>query len=488
MDLNELSGTLLLFHRGSSNFITGITNNSKDVKKGFIFIAIKGTKTDGHLFVEDAIKKGASAVVLQDKKIAEEIKSRYPQVNILLSDNTRETQAVLARRFFDEPDKGLKIIGVTGTNGKTTTANLIYQYLLLAGKETGIIGTINYRYKETVFGEGRTTPDAIEWYRLLNQMKKMGAEYVVSEISSHALDQYRVHGTEFEGAVFTNLTQEHLDYHRNMENYFQAKKKLYRYVKGVFSINTDDFYGNRLYQEVKNKVRAVSYGREGRDFKIVDEKISVKGTEFTLIAYGKKYRIKTNLLGFFNIYNTVAAISLLNSIGFEIDFLVENAVKLKPVKGRFETIYNGDFLVVNDYAHTPDALEKVLQSLKKLKHNRIIVVFGAGGDRDKEKRPVMGSIAERYADKIIITSDNPRSEDPLKIIEDIKKGIKEKDYTVIPDRKEAIKKAIEKAKPNDIVLIAGKGHENYQIIGEKIIPFDDTEIAKLFLKERGLLC
>ncbi len=468
----------------------GITANSKEVKEGYIFVAIRGTQKDGHDFIEEAVNRGAKIIVLEDRNIEKKIKEKYPFMEIYLVENSRKTLAVLAKHFYGKPDEKVKIIGVTGTNGKTTVSNLIYQYLELKGLATGIVGTIEYRFSNTVYGTGRTTPEATLWFRLLKDMKEKGAEYISAEVSSHAVDQYRVYGTVFQGGIFTNLSREHLDYHQNMENYYQAKKRFFDEMakfnrNAVAVVNIDNSYGKRLYDEIKEKLKTISYGKNKADFKIKDIEISVKGTEFSLEINGKRWKIHSNLLGEFNVYNLVGSIALLNNLGFDLQFLIENAVKLKPIKGRFETVYSGKFLVVNDYAHTPDALENVLSSLKKIKHNRLIVVFGAGGNRDKTKRPLMGKLAEQYADTIILTSDNPRFENPEDIIIDIKKGIK-RECKIYLDREKAIKDAIFTAEEGDIVLIAGKGHENYQIIKDKKIPFDDTEVALRYIKERGL--
>ncbi len=466
--------------------VKGITNNSKKVKEDYLFVAIRGTSVDGHNFIDEAVKKGATHIVLEDKEKKKEIENKYPYIKTFLTDNARKTQAIISRELFGNPDKNLTVIGITGTNGKTTTSNLIYQYLNLFNKDAGIIGTIEYRFKDRVFSSGRTTPDSIEWFSLLGKMKDLGAEYVVSEVSSHAVDQYRIYGTRFSAAVFTNLTQDHLDYHKTMENYFLAKKRFFEYAleknsDTICIINTDDNYGKRIFNELKVKGKNIfSYGRKQSNYIIENVDISLKGTNFNLIFKGKRYLVETKLLGEFNVYNLTAAISTLHSLGFPLKELVEKASNLNPIKGRFETVYSGDFLVVNDYAHTPDALENILRSLKKIKHNRLIVVFGAGGDRDKTKRPLMGKVAEKFADIVILTSDNPRTEDPLQIIEDIKKGM-EKSPVVIEDREQAIKKAIEIANKGDIVLVAGKGHETYQIIGDKILPFDDTKVIKKYV-------
>ncbi|ACO02989.1 MAG TPA: UDP-N-acetylmuramoyl-L-alanyl-D-glutamate--2,6-diaminopimelate ligase [Persephonella sp.] len=476
-----------IFHRGSSEKVSHLTNNSKKVKKGSVFFAIKGTKIDGHQFIEDAIRNGASAVVLSDRKKAEYYSKKYPDVTFVISDNIRKTQAEVSNRFYDHPSEKLKVIGVTGTNGKTTVTNLLLQYLELAGKNTGIIGTIHYKYREKIFASGRTTPDSIEWFYLLSEMRDRGADYVVAEVSSHAVDQYRVYGTVFHGGIFTNLTQDHLDYHRDMENYFQTKKSFFDYIKmtnpeGVISTNIDDHYGRRIYQDFKSCMNTISYGRDkNAQFRVSDFVVDMKGVSFCYEYNGIKRRVKSDLKGEFNIYNIAAAFSYLLRSGFDIDFLHHATEKLKPIRGRFETVEK-DFLVVNDYAHTPDAIEKILMSLNQIKKNRIIIVFGAGGDRDRGKRPLMGKIAEELADIIILTSDNPRSEDPSRIIEDIKSGMKmEKEIYEIIDREEAIKKAIEIARKDDIVLIAGKGHETYQIIGDKTYYFDDLDVAKKYL-------
>jgi UDP-N-acetylmuramoyl-L-alanyl-D-glutamate--2,6-diaminopimelate ligase len=486
--LTQLIDKSEIYNLGNNEPVLHLTNNSKNVKQNSLFFAIKGTKVDGHKFVEDAVSKGAKSVVVQDKKVAQNLKSKYPFINIVLTDNARKTQSEIASKFYDNPSEKLKIFGITGTNGKTTTANLISQYLELHNKNCGIIGTIAYRFKNKIFSAGNTTPDSIEWNYLLKKMKDLGADYVVSEVSSHAVSQYRIHGTKFEGGIFTNLTQDHLDYHLTMENYFQSKMRFFDYIyktnpDAVFSINVDDKYGRRIYEKFKNKINIISYGKTSSEFKILEINSDIKGVSFKYKYKGKIKKISSSLRGDFNIFNIVASFSLLLKHGIDEEFLIEATSKLKPIRGRFEILEGEDFLVVNDYAHTPDALENILLSLNKIKKKRIIIVFGAGGDRDRTKRPVMGRIAEDLADIVILTSDNPRSEQPEKIIEDICTGIKgKKEIYKIIDRKEAIKKAIEIAEKDDIVLIAGKGHETYQIIGDNIYHFDDLDVAKKYLK------
>ncbi|GAB6073201.1 UDP-N-acetylmuramoyl-L-alanyl-D-glutamate--2,6-diaminopimelate ligase [Venenivibrio stagnispumantis] len=487
MKIEKILNYVELFYKGNDKEILHITQNSKDIKENTLFIAIKGTKFDGHSFVLDAIKNGVIGVVLEDRQLADKLKKEFNDINIFLSDNTKKALSFIASEFFENPSKDLKIIGITGTNGKTTTSNLLATYYELLGEKVGIIGTINHRVGNEILSEGMTTPDHIKWQQLLKTMKDKGASVVVAEISSHALDQDRVYATKFHGAIFTNLTQDHLDYHKDMENYFLAKRKLFEMLDNnrTASINTDDFYGKRIYQEFKDRLNIISYGKENADFKIGDIKQDLEGTEFEFIYNGEKSIVKTKLIGEFNVYNLSAVISFLIKEGVDKDFLIKNAVKLNPVKGRFEIVKGKGFIAVIDYAHTPDGLENLLKTVRKLKNiNRVITIFGAGGDRDKTKRAPMGEIAERYSDIIILTSDNPRSENPLDIIEDIKKGIKSKNIIIQPDREKAIKTGIEMAKEGDIVVIAGKGHENYQIIGDNIIYFDDKEIAEKYIRSR----
>ena len=476
-----------IFNVGKNLFVDNLANNTKWVKQNTVFFAIKGTKTDGHLFVEDAIKKGATCVVVQDKEIAKKLKESCPEITIVLSENTRKEQALVSRRFYGYPDKKLKIIGITGTNGKTSTANILKQYLKNLGYRVATIGTIGYEFEGKFFGNGMTTPDSIKWYELLDTFSKLGADYVVSEISSHAVDQYRFYGTEFTAGIFTNLTLDHLDYHKDMESYFELKRSFIRYVlstntKSVVSINADCPYGRRIIEEYKDSDRVISYGYKSDEFRLINARINLEGINIDYVYKDYVGNINNRLLGEFNVYNVSAAFSLLLKLGFNIKNLERISKDIAPIKGRFEIVYNEGFLVVNDYAHTPDALEKVLKSLQTLKKGRIISVFGAGGDRDKTKRPLMGSVAEKYSDVIILTSDNPRSEKAENIIQDILNGIKRKEKVqIVIDRELAIKQAIDLARTGDVVLIAGKGHENYQIIGNKVIEFDDSDVAKKYL-------
>jgi len=484
-DIYRLFDREHIYHSGKHRYITGVSNNSKKLQKGELFFAIKGSSADGHDFIFEAIKRGASTVAVSDKNVARILVEKHPEITVILHDNTKILQAETARRFFDYPDKKLSVIGITGTNGKTTTAHLISQYLQMAGKKTGVIGTVGYKVGEMVLAEGKTTPDAIEWFGLLRQMVEMGVEYVVAEVSSHALDQYRVYGTEFKGAIFTNLSEEHLDYHRDMEGYFRAKERIVNWMPedSPVAVNIDDTYGRRLYKKYSGRKKISGFGRgEGADLRLVDWKLDERGTAFEFVYKGKKHTVKTGLIGVFNVYNVAGAMLLMSEIGFPIEFLVEKTSYLKPVRGRFEVVKGKDFTVVVDYAHTPDALKNVLLTLNQLKKGKIITVFGAGGDRDRTKRPLMGRVAEEFSDVVILTSDNPRTEDPEEIIQDIRKGIKNDRIIIIqPDREKAIQQAIFMAENGDIVLIAGKGHEMYQIIGNKKYPFDDVAVAARYI-------
>lgn len=475
------------FIGGEDCLIAEITNNSKNIKKGSLFFAIKGTNVDGHTFVEEAVKSGAVAVVVQDLQLANYLKEKYPHIAIIYSENTRKSLAVTANKFYDNPSQHIKVVGITGTNGKTSVSNILAQFYSFAGLKAGVIGTINYRIEDEVISEGHTTPDPIEWFKTIKLMKEKGASVVVAEVSSHALDQYRVYSTVFDGVIFTNLTQDHLDYHKNMEEYFLAKEKLFKFAfeynqKPKASVNVDDSYGLRLYNTYKDSFVMTSFGKSSKDFKIDSISLFADHTEFSYVYKSKKNNIHTKLLGEFNVYNMSTALSYLLVEGFDEKFLVEKAREIKPVRGRFEVYSKNGITAIVDYAHTPDGLEKVLKSLNQIKQARIITVFGAGGNRDKTKRPIMGQIAQNLSDIIILTSDNPRNEDPLKIIDDILQGINQKEKVIIePDREKAIQKAVKIANPDDIILIAGKGHETYQILADKKIHFDDLEVVKKYL-------
>jgi len=403
--------------------VKGITCDSKAVRDGFLFVAIKGSRDDGHCFIDEALKNGAAAIVAQIPARKEEIPKDSSWITV---ENTRRALAALAGEFYGHPSKKLKVIGVTGTNGKTTTTYLIENLLKEAGFKVGVIGTINYRYKEKIIPAINTTPGPLEIQSLLAQMLQEGIDYVIMEVSSHALDQERVDGLHFTGAIFTNLTQDHLDYHATMEEYFQAKAKLFQSlpVDATSIINSDDAYSRRLLDLSKTKI--ITYGLDSpAAITARDIRFDIQGTRFIAKIPKDELEIKTQLIGRHNVYNILAAVSL--AVAEDLPpKIIKNAInKFTLVPGRLERIdCQRGFCVFVDYAHTDDALKNVLLALKELAQARTIVVFGCGGNRDKKKRPKMGEVASTLADFAIVTSDNPRNEEPEEIIKDIVRGIK----------------------------------------------------------------
>ncbi|WP_340695969.1 UDP-N-acetylmuramoyl-L-alanyl-D-glutamate--2,6-diaminopimelate ligase [Hydrogenobacter thermophilus] len=456
--------------------VKGITENSKDVKEDYIFVAIKGSKNDGHDFVKEALNRGAKWVFVErDLGLSDE--------RIVKVEDTRRAFGELADAFYGEPSKKLKVIGITGTNGKTTTTHLIEAILNKAGIKTGLVGTVYYRFLNKIYQyESRTTPNPTAWHMTLRNMLEDGAEAVVAEVSSHALDQKRVWGTRFCVVGFTNLSHDHLDYHKSMENYFKAKLRLFtEYVYDYALVNSDDEYGKRIVKELKG--RAITYGKEG-NFKIIDFNTDFHGSRLKVEYEGKIYELCSNLVGDFQAYNLSLAVLCGLLLGVDAK-AIEEGVRKVYVPGRFETYRGNGFLVIVDYAHTPDALENILKSIRRLSKKRVITVFGAGGNRDRTKRPLMGSVAERLSDLLVITSDNPRDEEPMDIIKDICIGIKDTSKVIVEeDRKKAINIALSLAKPGDIVLVAGKGHEDYQEIKGVRYPFKDSEVIKEALSVR----
>lgn len=487
-----------------SNIVTGIKYNSKQVTKGDIFVCLHGVHTDGNLYVEESIMNGAVAIITQKESIQPE---KFPNIPIILVNDTNLALAKLSANFYEHPSKKLLLIGVTGTNGKTTITYLLESIFSSAGFKTGVIGTINYRFEDKVIAANNTTPFAPELQKILYDMVNSKIEVVIMEVSSHSLVQKRVAECEFDVAIFTNLSHEHLDYHNNMEEYFNAKSLLFRNMtkekkeifkskeigKKVSVINYDDVYGKKLVnlcncEEVILCSKGVKNKNGNRKIIATNIEFYPTKTHFEIWDNGtKKIKISSKLIGEFNVYNILLAFAAAYSQNISIELISEGISKVERIPGRLEVINTPkNFTVIIDYAHTPDALQKVITSLKKIEHKNLIVVFGCGGDRDRSKRPVMGAITTTLADYVIVTSDNPRTEDPQRILLDIEVGIKKvgkTNYEIIPDRKEAIFKALSIAKPNDIVLLAGKGHENYQIIGTQKIPFDEREIIKEYFKD-----
>jgi UDP-N-acetylmuramoyl-L-alanyl-D-glutamate--2,6-diaminopimelate ligase len=487
--------------------VEGIAYHSKQIGKGFLFAAIRGVEADGHQFIEEAIQRGAEAVVSEEER---EVSNR----TLILVSNSRQALAKISSNFYGDPSSRLKLIGITGTNGKTTATYLLESIFKKAGYTAGVIGTVNYRFGRKITPAPNTTPESLDLQRILWEMLKERTSHVIMEVSSHGLDLDRVFGCQFDGAVFTNLTSEHLDYHKTLEQYFESKKKFFSDTlvksrkKSRFAVtNLDDPRGEKIVEGIDLPV--LRYGlRPSCDITADRVTSSFEGLSCRVRTPKGDLSIRSKLIGDFNVYNILAAVSV--GIGMEVPLgtLKEGVEGLEGVPGRFEKVGNTRGLhIIVDYAHTHDALERVLSGLKSIlenggqDHGKMITVFGCGGDRDRTKRPLMGEVAGKYSDLAIVTSDNPRTEDPLAILEEVEKGLKflplkewhpneielwrsRRGYLKVADRREAIRMAIRLAQPSDTVLIAGKGHEDYQIIGKKKFPFDDRIEAQKALEEK----
>ena len=466
--------------------INGIASDSNNVKSGFVFISIKGVKADGHSFINDAISRGAAALIVEKEvEVLEDI-------TIIRVPDTKKILSTVADAFYNCPSNRMNIIGVTGTNGKTTTTYFIEQILRKAGHKTGIIGTINYQIGDRIIPAVNTTPGPIQLRALLNQMLEANIETAIMEVSSHAIAQKRIAGIEFDTCIFTNLTPEHLDYHVTLGQYQDTKLQLFEQMgknskkntakKAI--INIDDPISKRFLDVCQ--VEIITYGlNTNASVYAADIRSTLNGSCFKLHIGSESIDVKINLAGKYNIYNALAATSAALAANLSLNEIKSGLESLKSVPGRFEKITtDAGFCIIVDYAHTPDGMKQVLSAAKALKPNRIITVFGCGGDRDRLKRPQMGKISSELSDYTIITSDNPRTEDPMKIIEEILHGVKDTgrpDFEIIPDRKSAIKRAMELAKENDMIMILGKGHETYQVLKDTVVPFDDREVAKKYL-------
>ncbi len=454
--------------------ITDITIDSRAVRPGSAFVCIVGEQTDGHNFAKMAEDSGAAVIVAE-----RELSAGVP---VVVYENTKLALAEISSKFYGEPEKKLHLVGITGTNGKTTVSYLIKKILETAGKIVGVIGT-----NEIIVGNRDvgiksstpTTPNSLELRKIFAKMLEMGAEYVVMEVSSHALELHRVAGLTYDVGVFTNLTQDHLDYHKTMENYFLAKKKLFD-ISRVGVINCDDEYGARILEDISVDALSVSTKKAGLYAENI--KIDAFGVEFLAVHEDKKYPASLAIPGLFSVYNGLCAIGAAIKLGISPELAVRGLSEAAGVKGRLERVpVDTDYSVIIDYAHTPDGLENVLNAVNSFKKGRCIAVFGCGGDRDKTKRPIMGKIATELADIAIITSDNPRTENPESIIEDIVAGTSGDNYKVIVNRRDAIAYALDLAEKDDVVLLAGKGQETYQIIGKEKTHFDEREVVKELL-------
>jgi UDP-N-acetylmuramoyl-L-alanyl-D-glutamate--2,6-diaminopimelate ligase len=461
--------------------IAGLAYSSLQVQPGFLFAALPGGKTDGFRFIDDALARGAAAV------LAESPRPQNRKTAWIKALDAREALALAADNFYDHPSMKLKVVGVTGTKGKTTVTYLLESILIKAGLSPGVIGTVNYRWAGRLLPAERTTPEAPDMQRMISEMLAAGVTHVLIEVSSHGLDLKRVWGIHFDLAAFTNLSAEHLDYHESMEDYFEAKKKLFflNAKKRTAVVNLDDPWGKRLMNELP--LKTVSFGLEPAAIvRAGNIRLGENGIKADVDYPGGQIKVCSRLMGRHNLYNILAAIASGLALNIPPAALREGIAELRGIPGRLEKIENSlGFQVYVDYAHTDEALRSLLETIKELKPNRILLVFGAGGDRDKGKRPRMGKVAAALADVTFLTSDNPRSEDPLAIIADIEKGMAEgnaKDYRKIPDRREAIAKALAAAGKGDCVLVVGKGHERTQTFKDRTIPFDDGAIIREILK------
>ncbi|MBI2083639.1 MAG: UDP-N-acetylmuramoyl-L-alanyl-D-glutamate--2,6-diaminopimelate ligase [Deltaproteobacteria bacterium] len=472
----------------SNREISGMTQDSRRVESGFLFVAIPGSKQDGRQFVEEAVQKGAAAIVLQ--KLMPGLK--VPQVIV---EDPRRLLADLSARFYREPTRRLKVFGITGTNGKTTLTYLLESIFRESGRRPGVIGTINYRYGSYVAAGPTTTPESVDLQKIFSEMLEAGITDVAMEVSSHALAQGRVRGIHFDGVAFTNLSRDHLDYHKDLDDYFAQKLKLFtEYLpasekkKKFAVINREDLWSQKIDELCS--LPKIRVGLSGPyEVTVLRHSLTAEGIQATLNLEGDPLEISSPLIGSFNLENILVAVGIAYGAGFSLDRIARGIEAMRAVPGRLEPIPNSrDLSIFVDYAHTPEALKTVGTTLKRISKGRLITLFGCGGDRDRGKRPEMGREVAQFSDLVVVTSDNPRTEDPEKILDDIVPGLKEghlspQNIFRIVDRREGIKKALELAKAGDTILIAGKGHEDYQIIGTKKIHFSDQEVIRELLHE-----
>lgn len=464
--------------------ILSIENDSRQVKQGSLFVCIKGFTVDSHNFAQQAAAQGAAAIIAE--------RPVDVTIPVVLVKNSSRALALLADTFYNQPTHNLHLIGVTGTNGKTTTSHIIDEMMQHHGHKTGLIGTINMKIADETFAVKNTTPDSLTLQRAFHEMVNSKVDSAVMEVSSHALHLGRVHGCDYDVAVFTNLSQDHLDYHKTMDEYKQAKGLLFSQLgnrfnhdKPKFAILNNDDPASMTYK-MMTQATIITYGLiEKSDIMATEILMSSSGTSFTLITPQHTKRVTMKLVGKFNVYNVLAAVSAAIVSGVSIDTIVEVIQTISGVPGRFEVVDKGqDFAVIVDYSHTPDSLQNALETIGQFAKSKIYCIVGCGGDRDRTKRPIMAQIATKFADYAILTSDNPRSEDPEAILLDMTDGLDADNYEVIVDRHQAIEHAIVSASKDDVILIAGKGHETYQIIGKTVFDFDDRTVAKSAIAKR----
>jgi len=481
--IRSLRGARLIADAGDFP-LTGISCDSKKTRPGYLFVAVKGASLDGNRFIPEALRQGAGAVITDREGGV----AGFPDnVSLIKVEDCRQALAELASQFYGDPSAKMKVAAVTGTNGKTTITYLIEAVLKGSGCSPAVIGTINYRFAGRVFPSKNTTPGPLELQGMMAEMLGAGANHLVMEVSSHALSQGRTEKIRFSSAIFTNLTQDHLDYHKNVEEYYLAKEKLFRGLspEAFAVVNNDDKYSARIKGSCC--CRVITYGIDNpADITAEDIRMDMEKTEFTIVYAAGKEDINIRLIGRHNVYNVLAVFAWAVTEGIDPQACREALEGFTLVPGRLEKVDTGkDFFVFVDYAHTEDALKNVLTTLRQICNRKIIVVFGCGGDRDKDKRPKMGRVVSELSDQAVLTNDNPRSEDPQAIISEIRKGMQEGKYCVIPDRKQAIREALQMAGSGDCVLIAGKGHEDYQIIKDKAIHFDDREAVRECLRQKN---
>lgn len=486
-----------------SGHVASVCYDSRTCRQDSLFVAVPGLLADGHAYIPEAIRNGAR-VIVHEQPLPATSDVRWIQVA-----DSRRVLGMLARNFYQHPSSRFCLVGVLGTNGKTTVTYLLESMLMAAGREVGVLGTVNYRFKQEVMAPSHTTPESLDLQRILREMADDGVSHVVAEISSHAVDLRRVDECDFDLGVFTNLSQDHLDYHKTMEDYFAAKKRFFQEVLSAskknmscrMTVNGDDPWGQRLLREVR--LPHMSFGIDAPcDLSAREIHLTLQGIRAELVWAGRRFKIASSLIGRYNLYNILAAVAAALSLGITPEMIQAGIEHLGQAPGRMENVSGPDQpAVFVDYAHTEDAIRRVLQNLAAFKQGRLITLFGCGGDRDRGKRPLMARAAAELSDLVIITSDNPRTEDPLEIIRQVEAGLAgttitkvlpealkagdcDRCYAVIPDRGAAIEAAIACAGPSDLVVIAGKGHEDYQILGNRRIPFDDRRHAKAALTKR----
>jgi UDP-N-acetylmuramoyl-L-alanyl-D-glutamate--2,6-diaminopimelate ligase len=462
--------------------ITSLHMDSREVQAGGVFFCIPGYTVDGHDYVPQAIANGAAAIVSE--------RPLEVEVPVAIVKDSKRVMAQIATHFYGEPSNHMHMIGVTGTNGKTTITHLIEKIMQDAGKKTGLVGTMYTKVGDETRETKNTTPESLLLQRLFKEMQDAEVETVAMEVSSHALQTGRVRGTDFDVAVFSNLSPDHLDFHETMEKYKFAKGLLFAQLGNTYNgkvavLNADD-PASKDFEEMTN-AQILTYGiDQPADFKAENITIGPKGTSFDVIAFKERYSFSIQLIGKFSVYNMLAAVATAYASGVSFEAIQKSLESVEGVAGRFEPVkVEAPYTVIVDYAHTPDSLENVLHTVNEFAEGKVSVVVGCGGDRDKTKRPIMAEIATRLADEAIFTSDNPRSEDPMQILKDMEAGVTKENYTIIEDRKEAIEYAVNEAQEKEIIVIAGKGHETYQIFPDRTIDFDDREVAAEAMKRKG---